>query len=54
MRPWFEAAPVKLKPRTENTDSTSGTAIRIFSASFVTLVVYSSDAPGGACTIVMK
>jgi hypothetical protein len=46
--PWFGAFPAKLKPMIENTDSTSGVAIRIFSASLVMSVVYSSDAPGGA------
>ena len=54
IRPWFGALPLKLKPATEKTDSTSGTLRRICSASFMTFVVYSMDAPDGACTMVMK
>ena len=52
--PWFEALPLKLKPMIVKTDSTSGTVIRIFSASAAAFDVYSSDAPAGACTIEMK
>ena len=54
MRPWFGAAPEKLKPMTENTPSTSGVLSRIASACRAMPDVYSSDAPAGACTSVMK
>ena len=52
--PWFGAAPLKLKPITENTPSTSGSAISSCSACLAMLPVYSSDEPAGACTWVMK
>ena len=52
--PWFGAAPLKLKPMTENTPSMSGSLIRICSACRAMFEVYSSDAPAGACTSVMK
>ena len=54
IRPWFGALPLKLKPITENTPSTSGVPSRSCSASLATLLVYSSDAPAGAWTTVMK
>ena len=50
MSPWFGAAPLKLKPMTENSASTSGSLRMIFSACRATLPVYSSDAPAGAWT----
>ncbi len=52
--PVFDALPAKLKPPIEKTDSTSGVLIRTFSASRNAVLVYSSDAPAGACTSVMN
>ena len=48
MSPWLGAAPLKLKPPTENTASTSGCFMMICSACFAMLIVYSSDDPDGA------
>src|SRR4051812_24510241 len=52
--PWFGAAPLKLKPMTENTPSTSGSLISASSACRATSPVYCSDAPGGAWTMVIR
>ena len=54
MMPVFDAAPLKLKPMTENVASTSGSLPMICSACFAMLAVYSSDAPAGACTCARK
>ena len=51
--PLLGAAPVKLKPSTENTPRVSGCASMTASACLATFVVYSSDAPDGAWMIVM-
>ena len=50
MIPWFDAAPLKLNPMTENTASVSGSFSRICSAWRPTPPVYCSDAPAGAIT----
>ena len=52
--PLFGAAPLKLKPMTENAAWISGSFTRTFSACLAILVVYSSDAPAGAWMIAMK
>ena len=48
MTPLLGAAPLKLKPTTENAASTSGSWNSTFSACCAMRVVYSSDAPAGA------
>ena len=54
MRPLFGAAPLALKPITENAARMSGSLKRIASACSAIRVVYSSEAPAGACTTLMK
>ena len=54
MRPLLGAAPLKLNPTTENAAWMSGSLKRMASACLAMLVVYSSEAPAGAWTTVMK
>ena len=48
------AAPLKLKPMTENIDRMSGSLAKICSALRAIAPVYCSDDPAGACTCVRK
>ena len=54
MSPWLGAAPLKLKPMTENTPSMSGSFKRTCSACRAIVPVCSNDDPAGVWTRVMK
>ena len=54
MSPWFAAAPAKLKPATENVPSDSDTCANMSETFLPMSLVYSSEAPDGAWTTIMK
>ena len=53
MRPWFGLEPAKPKPPTANVLAISGVWFSTCSACFAMFIVYSSDAPCGACMRMM-